>query len=410
MEILHIKMLILIEGECEHLDKKIFLEKFKLKNSDLENYNIEWSSLMEIYQEFISVIDQFETQANFIANTLRTQKKVHTVRSRVKDPEHLIAKLIRKTPSRQSSKNSDFQFSVDNYKDEITDLIGVRAIHIFKEDWEEIHNFITSTWNTTEIAANVRDGDNKEKFKKLNISINSRETGYRSVHYLIEFYPTAQKVICEIQVRTIFEEGYGEIDHQLRYPHGEVPDILSLNLLMLNRVAGSSDEMASYLHQLNQSWSGMENEIKEKNHEIARLRNEIEKSNIDDSNKKSFVSGLNRLNYNSFRPIVGDSEVLTHTLKKLSDFYKVNDVKDNFVQIPNYKELISDQTRNSISFNNWSLNNDVGTANSIMKGYLPMSISNFDNKTLPVNSDSILDPSKNIEKIKTKNTEEESQK
>ncbi len=88
----------------------------------------------------------------------------------------------------------------------------------------------------------------------MNIQIQSRKSGYRSVHYLIEFFPTNQRVIAEIQVRTIFEEGYGEIDHQLRYCHKEIPEVLALNLLLFNRISGSADEMASFINLLNKNW------------------------------------------------------------------------------------------------------------------------------------------------------------
>jgi hypothetical protein len=51
---------------------------------------------------------------------------------------------------------------MNNYKDEINDLIGIRVIHIFKDQWQEIHEFIVNTWKVIEITANVRDGDNIE--------------------------------------------------------------------------------------------------------------------------------------------------------------------------------------------------------------------------------------------------------
>ena len=35
---------------------------------------------------------------------------------------------------------------------------------------------------------------------------------------------------AEMQVRTIFEEGYGEIDHLLRYSNGPVPEVVKSNL------------------------------------------------------------------------------------------------------------------------------------------------------------------------------------
>lgn len=282
------------------LNKEQFLKEHYLKEEDLLKYELKWEDLEEIYRDFKTYINICESQADFISNTLRTHEKIHSVKSRVKNPEHLIEKVIRKTPDRKEKYGKDFQFNVDNYKNEITDLIGVRAIHIFKEDWEDIHNFISRTWKVIEITANVREGDDTERFEELNIQIQSRMSGYRSVHYLIESYPTSQKVIAEIQVRTIFEEGYGEIDHQLRYSHNQIPEVLALNLLLLNRIAGSSDEMASLINILNRSWSGMEEKyekiIDNKNKEIEKLREKIEQtSSLELSEKSEILLSLNKI-------------------------------------------------------------------------------------------------------------------
>ena len=201
---------------------------------------------------------------------------IHSVKSRIKDPDRLIEKIIRKTEDRKLKYGEDFQFTLDNYKNEINDLIGIRVIHIFKDQWQDIHEFITKTWKVIEVTANVREGDNTKKFEELDIEVRSRISGYRSVHYLVEFYPTNEKVIAEIQVRTIFEEGYGEIDHRLRYSHVEIPEILKSNLLLFNRIAGSADEMASLINDLSKEWFNKEEEflnvIKKQQEEIERLK------------------------------------------------------------------------------------------------------------------------------------------
>ncbi|GMA99087.1 RelA/SpoT domain-containing protein [Pelosinus sp. IPA-1] len=242
------------------LIKESFLTIHHISEDDIIKSEINWETITDIFLDFNNYKYVYQTQAEFIASTLRTHPKIHFVKSRVKESERLIEKIIRKTPSRKESYGKDFQFTVENYKEEITDLIGIRAIHIFKEDWDDIHNFITTTWKVMEITANVREGDDTQRFEDLKIKINSRKSGYRSVHYLIEFFPTNQKVIAEIQVRTIFEEGYGEIDHQLRYSHKEIPQILASNLLLFNRIAGSSDEMASFINQLNKNLSDIKKE------------------------------------------------------------------------------------------------------------------------------------------------------
>lgn len=240
-----------------------FLNKYSFSKDDIQKNNIDIKVLGDICNDFIRIRDNYETQAEFISTILRNYSKVHSVKSRVKKPDRLIEKIIRKTSDRKDKYGKDFYFTVDNYKDEINDLIGIRAIHIFKQEWERIHNFIINTWKVTEITANVRDGDDTSGFEELGIEIKSRKSGYRSVHYLIEFYPTSQKVIAEIQVRTIFEEGYGEIDHKLRYSHKEIPEVLASNLLLFNRISGSADEMASLINLLSKNLSDIENKYKE---------------------------------------------------------------------------------------------------------------------------------------------------
>jgi ppGpp synthetase/RelA/SpoT-type nucleotidyltranferase len=281
------------------LVKEEFLEKYHLTDNDLVRHGLDWDILSSIYRDFKQYKNLYDTQADFIASTLRSHNKIHFVKSRVKDPEHLIEKIIRKIPDRKDKYGDRFQFNVENYKDEITDLIGVRAIHIFKEEWEDIHKFIMNTWQVNEITANVRDGDDIQKFEKLNIQIHSRKSGYRSVHYLIESFPTSEKVVAEIQVRTIFEEGYGEIDHQLRYyHHDDIPEILASNLLLLNRIIGSADEMASMLNILDRSLGEMEeqcqNIINNKNKKIEELRDIIlQTSGMDERDKNDMLSKLN---------------------------------------------------------------------------------------------------------------------
>ena len=262
------------------MKKSFRIDEFILKYPQVEEIikenNIDIEVLKDIYNDFVDYEVSYENQADFISNILRSQPMIHSVKSRIKDPDRLIEKIIRKIEDRKLKYGEDFQFTLDNYKNEINDLIGIRVIHIFKDQWQDIHEFITETWKVIEVTANVREGDNTKKFEELDIEVRSRISGYRSVHYLVEFYPTNEKVIAEIQVRTIFEEGYGEIDHRLRYSHVEIPEILKSNLLLFNRIAGSADEMASLINDLSKEWFNKEEEflnvIKKQQEEIERLK------------------------------------------------------------------------------------------------------------------------------------------
>lgn len=262
-----------------------FLMKYPFTKECIEDEEISYKNLKEIYEDYMECISSYENQANFIANILRSNENVHSVKSRLKNPDRLIEKVIRKTRDRREKYGNNFNFEVSNYKKEVTDLIGIRVLHIFKDQWRDIHEFITNTWKVIEITANVRAGDNTEAFHDLNIEVKERVSGYRSVHYLVELnFTHNESTIAEIQVRTIFEEGYGEIDHRLRYSHQEIPDILKSNLMLFNRLVGSADEMASLINNLSKEWTMKEeaykDTIKAQQLEIELLKKSLELHNI----------------------------------------------------------------------------------------------------------------------------------
>ena len=198
------------------MDRNYFLDMYDLDAQDLVDLNINWVDLYNILQDYKKSIDICDARLTYVANVLRQHPKVHSVKTRVKDPQRLLQKLVRKTPDRREKYGEDFNFNIQNYKDEITDLMGIRVIHIFKEDWEEIHKFITNKWEVIEIVANIREGDNVTPFEEKSIPVRSRISGYRSVHYLIRYGSPYDLCTIEIQVRTIFEEEFDIIANELK--------------------------------------------------------------------------------------------------------------------------------------------------------------------------------------------------
>lgn len=276
------------------MDKNNFLDIYDIDPQDLIDLGINWVDLYNILQDYKKSIDIYDARLTYVANVLRQHPKVHSVKARVKDSKRLLQKLVRKTPNRREKYGDDFNFSIQNYKSEITDIMGIRAIHIFKEDWEEIHQFIMDKWQVIETVANIREGDNVVPFEEKSIPVRSRVSGYRSVHYLIKYGSS----IIEIQVRTIFEEGYGEIDHQLRYSHDDdIPELLAQNLMLLNRIVGSSDEMASLINKLNKSFDDIESKynkkLKNKNNMLRNLRKKIyENDSLNPDERQSIVKEI----------------------------------------------------------------------------------------------------------------------
>lgn len=142
---------------------------------------------------------------------------IHSIKSRLKDPSHLADKLERK---RANGKI----ITKDNIFSEITDFIGVRVLHLYQEQFVTINQAINEKiangdWVFAEPPkAYTWDPESAQFYDGLNIKTEVRDTYYTSIHYLVK--PNNQNLICcEIQVRTLFEEIWGEIDHTINYPH-----------------------------------------------------------------------------------------------------------------------------------------------------------------------------------------------
>jgi len=288
------------------LDQKTFFEKYNINEKDFDSLNIKWEVLAGIHDDYEESMQDFEETGNYISSRLRKVNAVHSLRFRVKDPNHLIEKIIRK-----KTTDPDREISIDNYKTDITDLIGVRALHLFKEDWEQIHDFITKTWDSQEDpTANVRNGDSEEflnKFKEKKCSINNHKYGYRSVHYIIKTKPAKEIHLVEIQVRTIFEEGFSEIDHKVRYPYFQNNPMIEDYLSIFNRLAGSADEMGSYVKKLKDEISQHvlnARDLKKKNKELEenykklskKLNNQIQKLQVAEKERKKLQETFDDLN------------------------------------------------------------------------------------------------------------------
>jgi len=137
------------------LDNDAFLEKYNIQRESFEKTGLEWNVLEEIYADHVKNASNLKPIANYIDESLRLIKEVHSLRIRIKDPEHLVEKIIRK-----KLENNKFDVTLKNYKEKITDLVGVRALHLFKEDWNNIHDYVVETWELSETpTANVRKGD-----------------------------------------------------------------------------------------------------------------------------------------------------------------------------------------------------------------------------------------------------------
>lgn len=230
---------------------KDFLSNNRISNGAWKDSKIEWSELEAIANDHEANRALLLQSAELFAKIIQSFEHVHSVRWRVKNTDHLLEKIVRKR-----SENSETYMSIDrsNYFQIVTDLVGVRALHLFKDECISIDTALRGKWEPIEDpVVYIRSGDpeslNKE-FRDRNFEIKNHPAGYRSVHYVFASQAVKQRVIAEVQVRTIFEEGWSEIDHRVRYPNFSTNTQVSYFLTIFNRLAGSADEMGDFVRGL----------------------------------------------------------------------------------------------------------------------------------------------------------------
>ena len=267
----------------ELLGKNDFLKKYNIDRNKFDQTDIAWNDLVNIFNDYGGIVNDLEAVAQFMSHVLNKAPRAHSTKYRIKSPEHLIEKIIRK----RIEKNMEISFS--DYREKITDMIGVRVLHLFKEDWLEIDRFIKGKFDVIEgPRAHIGLKDDSESFVKNNCVIVRHNLGYRSVHYLVRSGLYKQQFIAEIQVRTIFEEGWSEIDHELKYPYVKDNLVLERFLSILNRFAASADEMGSFINYIQSEFS--------KSQQIAgELTDRISRLNIDHYEKDGIKEGIDKI-------------------------------------------------------------------------------------------------------------------
>lgn len=251
------------------MDKQTFLSKYDLVESDLIEADITWEELVSIEEEYKEHENKLrEIGKHFIDEYLYDIQTagIHSYRYRTKEPAHLLEKVVRK-----KKENPEKFKSLDhtNFYKYMTDLIGIRVFFLYREDWLHFHRYITSMFENDPskyICDRLADFDEDDEhyyvaerpkaYKRAgdtkiydNSEIEIITDGiYRSLHYIIKY----KGYYVEIQGRTLFEEGWGEVDHDIVYKETKDDEMLRDYSKLLNRLSGLADEMSSYFYRMKQ--------------------------------------------------------------------------------------------------------------------------------------------------------------
>ena len=273
-------------------DQQAFLQKYHIDEGEYVRSGLKWDQLGEVYDAYLREMPQFHTLENYFSECLKSVDNVHSVIARLKDPERLIEALIRKKIG-----NQKLQITAKTYKEIIVDLIDITVLHLFQDDWEPIHEYITNKWILKEKPiAFVREGDDRKllgKFKEKGCIIQYHPCRYRSLTYLAISSLDSNTNYIEILSRTIFEEGWTNIDRIIRDSHnGDNPVLMEYLSHFSHRTADMADEMGSFLYRYLNGEQG-KNQIVESGPETRSIQPEPESQtdeSLDESSDESLES------------------------------------------------------------------------------------------------------------------------
>jgi len=153
--------------------------------------------------------------------------------------------------------------------DEITDFGGLRMLCMYEQDIRRVHDFfIRKIIKNEDLKLNLIEyktfnweHDDNEKMNTivanagLKESIippesSKKESGYRSVHYLIKLEKYSTPITIEIQLRTLLQDVWSEIEHSLSYKNGIVDPYIKRNFLLLAESLKTNDSLVAHLYDI----------------------------------------------------------------------------------------------------------------------------------------------------------------
>ncbi|MBP1563360.1 MAG: hypothetical protein J6C38_06555 [Oscillospiraceae bacterium] len=213
------------------------------------------NKIMNQYDNEKNAYQAFASEIKHLLGILISSEGIscNAITYRLKDRSSLIEKIDRK------------KHKYSNLND-ITDIAGVRVITYYAEDADKVAEIVEH-----EFLVDKNNSIDKGK------ALEPDRFGYCSIHYVVEMneerlklkeYQQFSGLKCEIQIRSVLQHAWAEIEHDLGYKNSIiVPQSIRRNF---SRLAGLLEIADKEFQDIRQSLSTYEFEIAKK---IARKEN-----------------------------------------------------------------------------------------------------------------------------------------
>ena len=192
-----------------NLDGFEVVKKLNLQSVELDAFIKIRDDFYELRHIYRSAIREVITKLEILNDEFKirySRNPIHHIQSRMKEPESIIEKLMRK----------NLNVSMESARANITDMAGIRVICSYIDD-------------IYLIADLLENHDDLMIIRKRDYIENSKPNGYRSLHLIMHvpvfFSDRKEFVPVEIQIRTIAMDFWASLEHHIRYKTDETIDI-----------------------------------------------------------------------------------------------------------------------------------------------------------------------------------------
>lgn len=209
------------------------------KNGDISTfYNTHEILVMQnLYDSAVKQLTVKLEVLNNEFNVLYARNPIHHIESRLKSPDSIIAKLIKK----------NLPVTIETAKKYLNDIAGVRVVC----------NYIDDVYSVAEILLRQTD---IELVKKQDYIKTPNYNGYRSLHLDIKvpvyLSDRTEYVVAEVQLRTIAMDFWASLEHDIRYKADKSKLPIGINEEMLecsNKIAEIDNKMQDMYKRIKES-------------------------------------------------------------------------------------------------------------------------------------------------------------
>lgn len=214
-------------------------------------------SYFEVEEYVEKIRPHIESSLKLLEDRLRKARDrngipIHLMKWRVKSIDSAYLKTKRKSKTSLS---------------DITDIGGFRILCMFEQDIFPIHEHLVKllkddgfsmsefrifNWHDESAILNLETEVKRQFADHSDGKRDNKDSGYRSLHYVVNQGRGGHQCSIEIQLRTLLQDAWAELEHAISYKHGSIHPHIRKSFSLLARDLETNDMLIKHLRDIDE--------------------------------------------------------------------------------------------------------------------------------------------------------------